>query len=234
MKRLISSLVVVLGVAAMADAAVLFEDLFNGATLGSAWGQQNPGSPATVSGGKLLLDTNDQISTLPGFGGDGTSWNFGDMVQGDGFIINLELEGLSFTGNRSVRFELNRFDGGVGVWRQFSAVKGATSHSPGNPDEFTIFEPTDPEVGAANNYNVHIYDDHTEYFVNGQFLQNFNEVENINSNWFPRLFIGEQISGASGTLDTFRVRDDKNVLPEPASLSLLLLGGLSVLRRRRK
>ncbi|MAE64620.1 MAG: hypothetical protein CMJ18_10170 [Phycisphaeraceae bacterium] len=232
MKRLMSSLVVVLGVASMANAAVLYEDLFNGSTLSADWNQLGGASLATVSGGKLTLDGNDFISTLSA-GGQG--WQPDTMIQGDGFILNLELEGLQLTGNRSVRFELNRFDGGVGIWRQFSEVRGATLHSAdGPPFEFTIFEVTDPEVDAVNDYNVHIYDDHTEFYANGVLVEgNWKRIERLDTLWFPRLFIGEQISSASGILDTFRVRDDKNVLPEPASLSLLLLGGLISLRRRR-
>lgn len=172
---------------------------------------------SSVGGGQILDDTVRWFEADPA---NGTNFlGGGDAANLEYSFIQLEIVGLTHTSPMDLNiFLLDPFGGGIEIIDDNGdqqALSGVTLI-------FADKGPNDLPIGSDG------FLDGESYFPVGP--GSFSDAGNTgNAPW--RLVIIDDAAGGEGSFDSFTLRGV--IVPEPATVSLLAIGAIAVLRRRR-
>jgi len=252
MKKLIVSMVVVLGITAVNAAVVsdgsIFSDAFNGTALDtSKWTEYEPVGAhqfVEVNGGKLTLESRftelDKIIKSSGFNiGSATEWAvemkfsvLTDMVPGGTPIStsnrqSILIGGATVASNSTRDFAISLLEGSAAD--KFTLGWGADILS---PISAVVLSPAATDLLRNTDYTLVIHhrsDNEIDFYLDGV---NIATRGSLSLDKAESLFIGDW-SGSTALRMTADYVKVGNPIPEPITLSLLGLGSLIVLRSRR-
>ena len=191
------------------------DDFQDGTTQGWGSGGANPNPPANIAGGGPAGAGDDYLQvTSTGGGGPGSkliafnSAQWAGNYTGNG-VTSIELDLKNFGINPlSIRFTFNGPGGAFSTTNAFSLPAGGA----GAPWMHAALQITAADLTAVGGTDA------------AATLANVSEL---------RLLHNDVPSFVGGTIDAQIGVDNIQAVPEPATLSLLALGGMALLRRRR-
>ena len=202
------------------------------------WTKKVPTAYATVTAGPGTEGGIDywEISDLSTAGGSGLTYNFDiadDMTHG--WVVNARVRALNDGNPSGVFSRVLMVQDGTDRWDLALGTDGAYYYRGGAALIGSPFDTTD----AYHDYTMHYVpspsasaNDMVMYYVDSVFLGSVTRALTLNSTVAPQIIFG---SGTSGGMGTARWSDiSMEMVPEPATLSLLGLGALALARRRRR
>ena len=205
MTRVILVVALMAAITSLAHADVLWEETFDGETLDLSKWRVNSGEVDLVAGWAIIdvpdYITGNSVEDPPVFIPQ-------DMEQPDGFAINVEFA-AKFLVDRTVGIGLTRFDGTAEFdnWGGLGAACRLGLLPNSYPFAIVVGDYTQVQV-----YNILLYNDHTEFYINGQ--QAFDppwlgRVERWDTPYYA--YIHSREGSGEAEIDYIRIKNDKDI-----------------------
>ena len=236
--------VAIIALASSAGASVLYDGAMNTLPAAQDWLYATDpviGASATQSagGGVTTLDTTPDVLDHAGYFAGTTHPGLTALDRtGDGFTLSFTLALLSelhVSNDRAglsilvLTSDLQAIELGFwadSVWAQSTAFTRAETTAPG----FTTTATTDYDLAILDgNYNLYAND----VWILGGALRNYSASAHPIYGLTDLIFLGDDTTSAQATFELGYVELLDEAIPEPATMSLLALGSVALIRRRR-
>ena len=237
--------VAIIALASSAGASVLYDGAMNTLPAAQDWLYATDpviGASATQSagGGVTTLDTTPDVLDHAGYFAGTTHPGLTALDRtGDGFTLSFTLALLSelhVSNDRAglsilvLTSDLQAIELGFwadSVWAQSTAFTRAEATAPG----FTTAAATEYDLAVlGDNYNLYADD---VLILSGPLRSYYLTAAHPIYGLPNLLFLGDDTTSAKGEFELARVEFLDEAIPEPATMSLLALGAMAVLKRRR-